>query len=1206
MSACPDRTPHVPPRRLVAGVALTAVLGTGLALAPTASAAAPIAAKVAPAAAMPNHGITISGDLLTGTTRVEFLGNPDPLVTVDDRDATIFQVLNPKTLFVQVPEGSVNGPVRVTTPDGTATTPPVTVWRAPKVDALSATVGKGLDVITLTGSFLGGKRKVTIAGKAATLPKLTALPGTDVQTLEVTVPKGLPGGPTSLVFSNEGGSVRTPFYVAPEIKGVAPKAGSTAGGGVAVISGSGFTGATSVTFGGVPSPKVLGMSDKEIVVVVPPGTAGATQVVVRTESADGRAAESAPAALAPYTYQPIPTVASVNPNGVALAGGDVVVTAHNLTVDTVVSFGSAVVTGTLAPVNGTLSTFTFSAPPATKAAATKITLMNTVGAVVYKTVTPFAYVAAPTVAKLAPATGPVGSTVVVSGTGFTSDATATFGATAASCTVVSFVALSCVVPAGFGTQDVTVTTVHGPSAAGVPFAYGPGPVLAPVVKKLVPPTGLAGSTVSINGGNLHLVEKVSFPRLGGGLVDAPDFLVVAAGRLVVRVPEGATNGALVLTPSAGRKPVTSGAVRFVAVEKPSVTSVDAVGISTLGVNPGDTVVLRGRGLRAGAVLPVVTIDGLPAAVLKTPVPTPSAVAVKVPAGIGKQAPVVVTTPFGTTTAPAQAYYAPQVMGAKTAAVFPDGSTAYTITGLGFTGAHAYTQGSGRLSAVTFGGVPATQVVVLSDKLIVAVAPDGSSIADDLVVSTQHGPVVGNSDSVTRPLVLPLPAVTTMTPDVATLGETPPQVTLTGTNLSSETIVEFGGAAATFVSAAADGSSIVVAPPVRTSTASVAVTLTNVVNDHPYAVTAPGPFRYVPVPSIASITPAAGFTGRQQPDVVISGKNLRLSSVVRFGAVAAAVKSAAADGSSITVVPPVSNDALAVDISVTNLVDAEPYTATSVGGYAYSLAVATVGGLSSSTALPGTVVAVTGTSFVGVTSVRFGATEIPFTAIDTRTLYATVPVTPSGLYGSTVAVSVTNATGTASTVTKPWTWSNRPILVGMGVKAGAHNDTVRLTGAGFTAASAVRFGSIPATFTVVSDTAIDVKVPASPSSGTLANVTVVARTLTSPEPLDESANDWSWAPVAAVNAVTPEQIVAGGLVTVTGRNFTPGQTVWIQVDAATELAVTPTVVSSTEFTFIAPAKPAVNARGQKYLYVQNSSGTVSTVDVGGSNGLYWQL
>jgi len=74
---------------------------------------------------------------------------------------------------------------------------------------------------------------------------------------------------------------------------------------------------------------------------------------------------------------------------------------------------------------------------------------------------------APTVTAIAPSTGAAGTPVTITGTGFTSGATVTFGGMAAApVQVLSATEITATAPNGTGTVDVTVTTAAGTSAAG--------------------------------------------------------------------------------------------------------------------------------------------------------------------------------------------------------------------------------------------------------------------------------------------------------------------------------------------------------------------------------------------------------------------------------------------------------------------------------------------------------------------------------------------------------------------------------------------------------------------------------------------------------------------------------------------------------------------------------------------------------------------
>jgi hypothetical protein len=80
----------------------------------------------------------------------------------------------------------------------------------------------------------------------------------------------------------------------------------------------------------------------------------------------------------------------------------------------------------------------------------------------------FTYISAPTVSGISPASVPAagGTTVTITGSGFTHDAVVSFGSTEASSssvTVDSDTQITVVSPAGSGTVDVTITTPNGTS-----------------------------------------------------------------------------------------------------------------------------------------------------------------------------------------------------------------------------------------------------------------------------------------------------------------------------------------------------------------------------------------------------------------------------------------------------------------------------------------------------------------------------------------------------------------------------------------------------------------------------------------------------------------------------------------------------------------------------------------------------------------------
>ena len=88
------------------------------------------------------------------------------------------------------------------------------------------------------------------------------------------------------------GSLTAP-KVCPSVTGISPTYGPVEGGGIVTITGSQFTGATSVQFGGAASPHWTVLSPTSIAAVVPPGPAAGGQVGVTVFNADGPSGDTA-------------------------------------------------------------------------------------------------------------------------------------------------------------------------------------------------------------------------------------------------------------------------------------------------------------------------------------------------------------------------------------------------------------------------------------------------------------------------------------------------------------------------------------------------------------------------------------------------------------------------------------------------------------------------------------------------------------------------------------------------------------------------------------------------------------------------------------------------------------------------------------------------------------------------------------------------
>ncbi|MGW3545807.1 ice-binding family protein, partial [Nocardia niigatensis] len=92
-------------------------------------------------------------------------------------------------------------------------------------------------------------------------------------------------GTVQVTVTTPGGTsngVAFTYIAVPTLTSIVPNAGPPSGGQVAVLTGTGLTGATAVSFGGTPAILFAVNSDTQITVLTPPHVAGTVQVTVTT------------------------------------------------------------------------------------------------------------------------------------------------------------------------------------------------------------------------------------------------------------------------------------------------------------------------------------------------------------------------------------------------------------------------------------------------------------------------------------------------------------------------------------------------------------------------------------------------------------------------------------------------------------------------------------------------------------------------------------------------------------------------------------------------------------------------------------------------------------------------------------------------------------------------------------------------------------
>ncbi|MBH0054920.1 IPT/TIG domain-containing protein [Salinibacterium sp. SWN139] len=239
--------------------------------------------------------VTITGTGFTGATGVTFDGD----------DGTSFTVVSDTEITVTSPAHAAgDAAVVVVHPIADAAAGDFTYTDGPAIASLSPVLGPvaGGTVVTITGTGFTGATGVTFDGDDGT--SFTVVSDTEIT---VSSPAHAVGAVDVVVTHAAGDSTSATFtYLAnPSVTGLTPDTGPLAGGTEVTITGSGFTGATGVTFDGEDGTSFTVVSDTEITVMTPAGSAGAAAVVVEHPIVDAAAGE--------FTYVVAPVVMSMTP-----------------------------------------------------------------------------------------------------------------------------------------------------------------------------------------------------------------------------------------------------------------------------------------------------------------------------------------------------------------------------------------------------------------------------------------------------------------------------------------------------------------------------------------------------------------------------------------------------------------------------------------------------------------------------------------------------------------------------------------------------------------------------------------------------------------------------------------------------------------------------------------------------------------------------
>ncbi|MGA2059489.1 MAG: IPT/TIG domain-containing protein [Thermoguttaceae bacterium] len=1141
--------------------------------------------------------VTISGTLLNTVNEVDFGNTP----------AAKFRINTNGTITATAPPGSSGKvDVVVTAADGVPS-PDTTAdlydyLAAPVVTSVSPQAGplSNGSTVVITGTDLGalnnqgalefnptvyfGQVQATLTGWVAPSQ------GSNVWQLDVTPPAEAAAtvdvtvktpGDTSAISTSD----KYTYTVAPVINTIYPQVSSMAGGLVVSIIGSGLDKVTEVDFGTTKGTNITISGSSQLWVTSPSGAAGTVDVRVKSPGGTSPIVTNDE-----YTYLAPPTITSVSPQFGPYEGGTVVtIQGTNLSsVAPVVRFGGFYGTpGTILSDTGTQIMVT---SPAHAAGLVDIQVFTTGGGSTISTADEFNYIhMTPIINSISPSSGPTGggTTVTISGNYFLGTTMVYFGDTH---------------PASFITvnSDTQITATSPPESAGAPVdvrvvAWGLESATTPqdhftyeappVVSSISPSSGTVagGTTVIITGSNLSGATEVDFGSVAGTIVSGTN----TAGQITVTSPPGTvgTSPDVTVVTTVGRS-TTSSADKFsYYIPVPVVTGLSPI-VGDTGVRP--TVTISGSNLSNASWVKFGTI----AATIDSD--TNNQIVVTGPAiGTAGMVDVTVNTAGGTSAiVPADQFTYGDVPNIS-ALVRPTGGPG-NIGPADYSGWQIDIDGANLAGAteVDFGASKVTSFLVDTATEIVVAVPNEDPGTVSLTVKTSFGTSAAAPYTYVPGPVIIDAYTANNTMDGPLTGGT--SITIRGIHMSDATAVNFGSTAVTNFTytdyGGGYGAITVTSPPSAAGPVYISVT-----SPEGTSTNKPVLFDYLPVPTVSGISPASGPTVGGST-VAISGADLSFTTGVFFGGIAATSFSYSYSGGEILAVAPAGSGT--VDVTVTTDGGTSATSSADQFTYVYVPPPVVLGLSPTSSGLSGGVsVTIAGTDLGYATAVDFGGATASFTVNPDGTISA---VAPMEISDCTVNVTVTTLVGTSATsAADQFSYVGPPVVASLDTNIGSVYGSTRVTisGTDLASATAVRFGSNPATIVgETDDQGVDSLVVLSPEAtgDTPGPVDITVNTPYGTT-TDSSAFNYYLPPIVTAISTSVGPTAGGTALTISGTNLWSVTAVSFGSIAATSFtynysdgtisAVSPTgSVSTVDVTVVNPGGTSPVSSADQFTYL----------------------
>lgn len=380
----------------------------------------------------------------------------------------------------------------------------------------------------------------------------------------------------------------------------------------------------------------------------------------------------------------------------------------------------------------------------------------------------------PYVTDFSPINGSAGTLVTLNGVHFTGTSSARFnGVNAAFTPPTTDTQLKITAPAGVTTGPISITRSNLPALT---FTTSSNFFASPVITSFSPSSGRGGTNVIITGQNFLGTTFVKFNSL------AATFTVDSNTQITATLPPNATTGLLNISAPGGQSFSSS---NFVVL--PSILS-----FSPYFGKPGTNVTIIGGNLIGTTA---VTFNGVPTTF--SGVTSNQLTAVVPPTATS--GPISVTTTNGTATSATNFFLPPSI--SSFSPTNGGAGTNVTINGVNFTNA----------TSVTFNGVSASFTVV-NNNLITAIVPAGAT-SGQITVTAPGGVASTSGNFYLQPIVSGFNPASGIAGNI---------ITVTGTNFTNATLVQFNGAGTTNFTVI-DNSQLTVVVPTNATTGPISVT-----------------------------------------------------------------------------------------------------------------------------------------------------------------------------------------------------------------------------------------------------------------------------------------------------------------------------------------------------------------------------------------------